>query len=261
MKIIDCNACIGLDTVNRLIVNHENYPVYERVRQARNAEDLLKDMDFCGIEQSFVYHQSMFDTDPIYGNQRILSEIAKNPSRLHATWTILPLITESCFAPEQLIPEMKRQHIRALRAYPHRNRYFLNRVTMGDLLNALCERSIPLFLSPHEEWQFIFSVLAEFPKLTVIIANYGLWGSDRYFYPLIYTYENVYIDTSDYQVLGGFQAFVKKFGSDRLLFGSNYPMDNIGGPLATLLGSGIPHVDIEKIAYVNIENLMGKVVL
>jgi uncharacterized protein len=261
MKIIDCNACIGLGTVNRMIVNHETLLVYEKIRQARNAEELLKDMDFCGIEQSFVYHQAMFDTDPIYGNQLIVEEAAKAPERIQVTWTILPPITEDFFAPERLIPEMKRHHIRALRAFPHRNRYFLDRVTMGDLLTTLCERNIPLFLTPYEEWQFIFTVLAEFPKLTVIIANYGLWGSDRYFYPLINTYENVYIDTSDYQVLGGFQAFVKKFGSDRLLFGSNYPMDNIGGALATLLGSGIPHADIEKIAHVNIESLMGRVAL
>lgn len=261
MKIIDCNACIGLGTVNRMIVNHETLLVYEKIRQARNAEELLKDMDFCGVEQSFVYHQAMFDTDPIYGNQLIVDEAAKAPERLQATWTILPPITERFFEPEHLFKEMKRHHVRALRAYPHRNRYLLNRISMGDLLGALCEFRIPLFLSPYEEWQFIFSVLAEFPKLIVIIANYGLWGSDRFFYPLIKTYENVYIDTSDYQVLGGFQAFVNKFGSDRLLFGSNYPMDNIGGPLATLIGSGISQRDIEKIAHENIEGLLERVTL
>jgi hypothetical protein len=261
MKIIDCNACIGLGTLNRMIVNHEGLLVHEHVRQARNAEELLKDMDYCGVEHSFVYHQQMFDTDPSYGNRLILEEVAKAPERLYATWTVLPPITECVFEPELLIPEMKRNNIRALRAYPHRNRYFLNRVTMGELLDVLVERSIPLFVTPYEEWQFIFSVLAEFPKLTVIISNYGLWGSDRYFYPLVRGYENVYIDTSDYQVLNGFQAFVSKFGSDRLLFGSNYPMDNIGGPLVTLLGSGIAQRDIEKILHENIENLMGRVKL
>jgi uncharacterized protein len=46
-----------------------------------------------------------------------------------------------------------------------------------------------------------------------------------------------------------------------LLFGSNYPMDNIGGPLVTLLGSGIAQRDIEKILHENIENLMGRVKL
>ena len=117
VKIIDCNACIGLGTVNRMIVNHENLLVYEHIRQAQNAEELLKDMDFCGVEQSFVYHQAMFDTDPIYGNQLILNEAAKVAERLCATWTILPPITESFFESEHLISEMKRLNVRALRAY------------------------------------------------------------------------------------------------------------------------------------------------
>lgn len=55
-----------------------------------------------------------------------------------------------CFTPNQLIPNMKKNKIKALRAYPQRNRYFLDRVTMGDLLDVLCELNIPLFLSPYE---------------------------------------------------------------------------------------------------------------
>jgi hypothetical protein len=77
MKWIDCSACIGLDSINRVIINHENYPVYEKVRQAAIAEELLKEMDFCGIDEAFVYHQGMIETDPAYGNKLILQETAK----------------------------------------------------------------------------------------------------------------------------------------------------------------------------------------
>ena len=30
MKFVDCSACIGLNSINCEIVNHENYYVYER---------------------------------------------------------------------------------------------------------------------------------------------------------------------------------------------------------------------------------------
>jgi len=261
MKIIDCSACIGLDTVNRAIVNHENYYVYEKVRQARDAEALLEEMDFCGIDEAFVYHQGMYDNDASYGNRLIDAEVAKAPSRLHATWSILPPITEGEYAPEVLIPKMKECGVKALRAYPQRNRFFLDRVTMGELLDALCECNIPLYLSPQEEWKFIFDTLKEFPNLTVILTNYGLWGSDRYFYPLIREYKNVYIDTSDYQVINGFKAFCDRFGDDRLLFGTNFPMDAMGGPLGALIGSSLPQSSIEKIASGNILRLMSEVKL
>ena len=52
MKFIDCSACIGLDTVNRLIINHEDYPVIEKVKQAEFAKDLLEEMDFAGIDEA-----------------------------------------------------------------------------------------------------------------------------------------------------------------------------------------------------------------
>ena len=137
----------------------------------------------------------------------------------------------------------------------------LDRISMGEILDVMVEKNIPLYLSPQDNWEHIFAVMKEFPKLTVIITNYGLWGSDRYFYPLIRAYKNVYIDTSDYQVINGFRAFYDKFGDDRLLFGSNFPMDGMGGPIGALIGSTLPRESIEKIASGNITCLMSEVKL
>lgn len=259
MKFIDCSACIGLDSINREIVNHENYYVHEKVRQAEHAEDLISEMNFCGVDEAFVYHQGMYENDPTYGNKRVIEEVGGYSERLHATWTILPPITETQYAPEVLIPEMQKNSVKALRAYPIRNRYFLDRVTMGELLDVLVEKKIPLYLSPQDGWQYIFDCLKEFPDLTVILTNYGLWGSDRFFYPLIKNYKNVYIDTSDYQVINGINDFCSKFGDERLLFGSNFPMDNYGGPIATLLSAPISMTSVEKIASGNIERIMSEV--
>jgi hypothetical protein len=261
MRIIDCSACIGFGTVNRVITNHEKYPVYEKVRQIRDACELLEEMDFCGVSESYIYHQIMIDVGPCYGNQLAVQEAAASPNRLHATWTILPPITGEIDQPEAFILRMKDSNVCALRAYPQQNRYFLDRVTMGELLDVMCERNIPLYLSPSEQWEYIYSALREFPKLTVILTNYGLWGSERFIFPLVRAYENFYVDTSDYQLLAGIENFVRKFGSERLLFGSNLPMDTIGGPLTTLLGSGIAKDDIENILHKNMERLIGRVVL
>lgn len=259
MKFIDCSACIGLDTVNRLIINHEDYPVIEKVKQAEFAKDLLEEMDFAGIDEAYVYHSSMYSHHPTRGNEKIIKEVEGNEERLHKTWTILTPLTEPEYTPEIFFPEMKKHNVKALRAFPKRNRYMLDRVSMGEILDVLCEKNIPLYLTPMDNWEHIFAVLKEFPKLTAIITNYGLWGSDRYFFPLLRAYENVYIDTSDYQVLGGFESCYKLFGDERLLFGSNFPCDNYGGPVATLMGADIPMRAKEKIASENIERLMAEV--
>ena len=41
MKFIDMSATIGYATVNKSIVNHENFPVYEKVKQAKDSAELL----------------------------------------------------------------------------------------------------------------------------------------------------------------------------------------------------------------------------
>ncbi len=261
MKWIDCSACIGLDSINHEIINHENYYVFEKVRQSAHAEQLLDEMDFCGVDEAFVYHQTMIVNDPSYGNNLILEETAKCPERLHATWAILPPITEQEYLPENLLPKMKKHNIKALRTYPERNRYFLDRVTMGELLDVLVEKKIPLFLSPQDGWKSVFDTLKDFPELTVILTNYGLWGSDRFFFPLIKAYKNVYIDTSDYQVINGINEFTNKFGDERLVFGSNYPMDYFGGPITALMGSDLSQESLEKIASGNITRIMSEVKL
>ena len=128
-----------------------------------------------------------------------------------------------------------------------------------DSFDVLVEKRIPLFLSPQDGWQYIFDVLKEFPELTVVLTNYGLWGSDRFFFPLIRAYKNVYIDTSDYQVINGINKFCNKFGDERLLFGSNFPMDYFGGPITALMSSDLPVESLEKIASGNLERLISEV--
>lgn len=258
MKFIDCSAGVGLGVVNSEIVNHENYYVYEKVRQAEFSEELLSEMDFCGIDEAFIYHRSMYGCSVEFGNEQTVKEAAKS-ERLHPTWAILPSITETEFAPEIFLPKMKENGVKALRAFPLKNRFFFDRITMGDLADAMCERNIPLFLSPQDGWELIFNTLKEFPELTVIITNYGLWGSDRFIYPLVKAYKNVYVDTSDYQVMNGFADFCNRFGDERLVFGTNFPMDGMGGPIATLVGSGLSQASIEKIASGNIERIMSEV--
>lgn len=261
MKIIDCSACIGESSVNRLIVNHENYPVYEKVRQPKNAEELLAEMDYNGIDEAVVYHTTMLDVDARFGNPKLISEICGNENRLHGTLTMLPSISDKGFETETLYNMICKEKLFALRAFPKLFRFRLDAVTCGDTLQMLVEKNIPLYLSPDQGWDEIFYVLKEFPLLRVILTNYGLWGSDRYFYPLVKSYKNVYVDTSDFQEIIGLEAFVDKFGSERLLFGTNYPMDNMGGPLAVLFGAKITLKDKENIAYKNIERLMTERVL
>ncbi|GHV02537.1 hypothetical protein FACS1894211_14120 [Clostridia bacterium] len=260
MKFIDCSACIGKGGINRRIVNHENYIVTEKVSEPETAAELLAEMDYCGVDEAILYHQAMIDVSAQYGNGLLENELKSDKSkRLRGTITVLPSISDAGFDVADIQKKVRELNLAGVRAFPHNNRFMLDKVTCGDLLDYLTQSKLPLYLTPADGWEHIFAVLKEFPKLTVIITNYGLWGSDRYFYPLARAYKNVHIDTGDFQVIRGLEAFVGKFGSERLLFGTNYPMDNMGGPIAALLGAKISLADKENIAHGNIERILGGV--
>ena len=255
MKFIDCSACIGEAPINRLIINHENYPVYEKVRQPANAAELLAEMDFNGIDEAVVYNATIVNSGLVHGNERLLSNSENYTGRLHGTLAVAPSFLHRSFLPENVFETLKKYDLFGVRANPKANRYMFDKITMGDVADMLTEKKIPVYLSPDNGWEQVFGIMKEFPDLTAIITNYGLWGSDGYVYPLIKAYKNLYIDSSDFQEVIGIKTFVNTFGSEKMLFGTNYPMDNMGGPLAALIGSGIKAEDMENIAHRNIERL------
>ncbi len=256
MKIIDCNCIIGCATVNHSAVNHEILTVYEKVVEAENAEQLIENMDYCGISKALVWHQTMTDVNATYGNKKILIETAKYPDRLLPTWTILPPVVDEDYAPEVLFEKMKQTGICAVRAYPKTNRYLLNALTMGELLSEISSRKIPLFLSPESGYDQIYNVLKEFPDLTVIITDYGPWSPCEFIFPLLRAYRNVYLGIGNLQTNGSVEKTVSKFGSERLLFDSMFPVNYIGGAIALLMGVQISGEDRENIACRNIENIL-----
>jgi hypothetical protein len=228
------------------------------MKYAETADDLLKEMDFSGVEEALVWDAAMKDDSPVIGN-RLLAKAIKGKPRLHGTWALLPFQTGEIGTPYEFLTAMKKNHIKALRAWPNEHRYLLNAVTFGDFFEIMVERNIPLLLDP--DWPLITSVLRDAPNLTVIAVGHGSWGMDRYFRPLIESYPNFYIDTSRYELDMGIADFCARYGPDRLLFGTHYPSAVMGGPMLTLLHCDISMEAKQAIAAGNLRRLLGKVKL
>jgi hypothetical protein len=245
MEWFDCHAWFGV-------------PVKSPVCFFATAEELIEEMDFCGAGDALVYHTSMLEDAPEVGNPRVVEETARQ-ARLHPTWAILPAQTGELGTVDEFLAGMKTHGVKALRAYPEENRYLLNGVTFGPLLEELTARRIPLLVGPN--WRMVTDVLAEFPGLTLIVVRHGSWGDDRYFRPLMERYERLYVDTSRYQLDHGIVDFVGKYGPDRLLYGSAAPELQMGAGMLMLA-----HADIEEsakaaIAGGNLRRLLGEVKL
>jgi predicted TIM-barrel fold metal-dependent hydrolase len=234
------------------------------IRFAETANDLLKEMDYYGVDEALVFHSRQRDDSPDVGNEILLKEI-KGFKRLHGAFAVLPLQTGEIGGLEEILGKMREGNLRAFRAFPSEHRFLMSKTALGPIYEFMVERNIPLMISISESsggmsgWRLIEKILSDYPDLTLIVTEHGSWGQDRYFRPLIEKYENLYLDISRYELDGGISDFCAKYGAEKLLFGTGYPWWNPGGPILMLAQADITGREKEMIASGNLTRILGRV--
>jgi hypothetical protein len=249
LRFFDCNAFFGL-------------PMKRPLAPVPTAEALLAEMDHAGVDRALVWHIAQHDASPQVGNQ-LLADAIRPHSRLAGCWTILPNQAREFPPPPVFFEQMREARVRALRIFPNSHKFLANAVSMGDWLEAMVIRHIPLFLSVRRgvEWRDVYDLLAEFPDLVCVICDHGCWGQDRLFRPLLERYPNVYVDTAQYLLDGGIESLVADYGGQRLLFGSGFPESYMGGMMLALRHARIPGEAKTAIAAGNLERILAEVML
>ncbi|MBU0714442.1 MAG: amidohydrolase [Verrucomicrobia bacterium] len=241
----DANLCFGR-------------PIRTVYQPAKTAADLQRVMAHAGIAKGLVWHVAQRDYAASDGN-RLLAKALAGRKNMYGCWVILPPQTDEIITPD-FFRRMQRNRIMALRAFPDYHRYLLNRVVFGKFLDEVTERRIPLLLSLEKSsvtWPVVYQILAEFPNLTCILCDIGIWNSDRFTWPLLETYPNVFLETSLLSLEdGGIEETVARYGAERLLFGSNFPERYPEGAMLAIQHAAIPTADKKKIASANLEGLI-----
>jgi len=257
MRFLDCNCYFGL-------------PAKASASPALcvTAESLVAALERAGIEQAIAWHIAQHDVSPARGNA-LLAEALRIHPKLLGCWTVLPEQTGE-MPVERLVKTMKADRVVALRAFPAAHRYLLNRETMGGLLEEMVARRIPLLFSvrrlpawqsAHGVWQKLYDLLADFPRLTLIVTDHGSWGSDRYFRPLLDRYKRMFVDTTLYFLDGGIEDLVARYGPGRVVFGSGLPERYPGGMMLAIRHAKIKDAAREAIAGGTMGRLLSEVKL
>lgn len=235
-------------------------PVQGGYEPAATAAELLPVMDRIGTSQALVWHIAQIDCSAQDGNGLVAGVVAANP-RLVGCWAILPPQTGEVIR-EDFFLEMKRNGIAALRAFPDMHKYLLTRTTFGSFMDEVSEHRIPLLLSleRHATWPMVYSFLSEYPNLTCILCDVGIWGQDRRFWPLLESYPNVRVETSCVSIEAmGLEATVKRFGAERLVFGSSFPTRYPEAAAIDLMRADISDEEKQMIAGDNLRRIMAEV--
>lgn len=250
MRFFDCNCHFGAYAS-------------PRGKRAVDVDGLLEAMDTAGIDEALVWHVAQRDADPLTGNDILARAIAPH-ERLFGCWALLPPQTGEMGRIEDWFAAAFKSRVRAVTAWPAENRFLLRAEVFGEVFQEMIARRVPLLYrcssgAAGDSWSRLYDLLRDFPELTVILSNVGCWGPDRLFRPLLDAYANLYLETSEYILDGGIEAFIERYGAARLLYGSDFPAAYHGGMMLALAHAEISDDDKQAIASGNIQRLTSEV--
>jgi len=246
ITFFDCNACIGL-------------PVVRVYRPAPDSADLMARLAHARIDKALVWHTLQFDYSPQEGN-RLLAEDISGRSDVFGCWAIVPPHTREIID-TSFFDRMRASRVVALRAFPDKHNFIMDRIVFGKFLDEVSDRRIPVLVSAQTgmNWNSIQALLRDFPDLTCVICDLGSWGVDRRTWPLLEHFPNVYIETSYLSLAAcGLQATVANYGANRLLFGTGFPNMYAHASVLDLVHSEISEEDKHLIAHGNLERLISE---
>lgn len=231
--------------------------------------DVLESMDRCGIAGALVTHTLSMQDNPLYARRLLSREIARAPRRLFPVWTVVPGDAgDGDSSPVALLRDMNRHGVRTVKLFPKSHNWPPVSSIIGPWLEAL-ERArvltmINFFELPDSKPGESFSgayrtldwMLGEFPNLPVLVQDIW-WSAQRVIIPLMEKHGSLHIEFSSYQVNCGIEEYVRRFGPERLLFGTGLPAKSAGAARAFLDYSAISGKDKALVAGGNLSRLLG----
>lgn len=245
IQFFDCNCIAGPMTA---IHPEGDLPLHE-------LQSRLRELD---IERLLVTHSYALEYDPGVGNLAA-SELCCNAGGLLPCYVLLPPATHELPAPgETLLDYLDRGGARAVRLAPKTHGFGLGDVWCRELLDCLSQAGVPVLVEYDEtNWAEIDQVLCNHPTLKLVILRAG-YRIDRWLYPLLEKHTGLHLEISWYHTFGGIEAIARRFGAERLLFGTGAPIWEPAGPVGLVAYADLSEREKTLIASANLDRLLWR---
>jgi hypothetical protein len=233
-SFFDCNCMIGKRADRRQ-------------GEPWSLEELLADMNTCGISDALVSHALSRDYDPVAGNHEISRLLTGTPA-LHGCWAILPPSSGEIPVPDVFLREMLAKGIVAAIGYPRAHNYSLSGWSVGPLLSALENHRMPLLLPFGQiSWEEIERLCGEHLNLPVIVTGLN-YRQLRFLLPLWEKYRNLFVDLSWFSIHDGLAYLAERGLLRQVLFGTNYPLYEPGAAVTMVTYANLKDEDRRMVA-------------
>ena len=225
------------------------------------AAGLLAEMDRAGVERALVYapHAAAFDSAE--GNAGLLEAIG-DESRLVPQFVCNPAFDDL----EATKAQIEAANVRAVRMLPMLHHYPFRSWVVGEWLDWLSARGIPLWLpaSYEADWNdgtdldphAVHETARQFPDLTVVLSEVH-YRQASWAPPLLRSLPNLSIEVSRYVIADGIAQLLEAVGPRRVLFGSRFPEQAIAPQLYHLHRLGLNEADLRAVCGGNLTRLLG----
>jgi predicted TIM-barrel fold metal-dependent hydrolase len=237
------------------------------------AEELLNAMDEHQVDKAVVFGFPWKNSDTVkMHNDYIIAMVEKYPDRLIGLGCINPASKDAGDEAQRCL-ETGLRGIGELAFYQSG----LDAKVFGSLapIMQLClERELPVLIHTNEPVGHIYpgktpmaltqiyQFIKRFQKNTIVLAH---WGGGLFFFHLLKKevkeyLKNIYFDTAASPFLYDPEIYpiaVQLVGSDKILFGSDYPLLPPQRYFKEMAEAGLPDTQIKKICGMNAARLLG----
>lgn len=243
LQYFDCNVCVGKRGTKHSL-------------EMWKTEDLLREMERCGVSGALVYSGTAKDYAPRYGNECLMAELAKSP-KLFGCYTVGANHAGDFLDPVPMLADMRAHGMSAARMFPKLHRYLPDERTMGGVFSVLETAEIPLFVDSCEiSFYELGAILEHHPRLHLILTGLS-WSQERELFPLMDQFPYLYTDLSALQSNRMPELMYQKYGSRRVLFGSGMPIHSLGAARAFFDYADLPEDAVADMAGGNLARLLG----
>jgi uncharacterized protein len=243
MRIVDCHAHFGL---------------YGQVRVGcPDSGSMLRAMDACGVERALVSSFLGIGPDSRAGNDLVIEAVRSHPDRFTGYITVNPN------RPAELVPELERcfavPGMGAIKLHPALHRYPADGPAYTQVFEFAARHRLPVLSHDWGSPAALARIAAGFAEANFIIAHTGFWdgrsgfayaqaiaGCANVFVDLVYS--NIYHDA--------LERMVALVGAQKILWGSDFPLHDLGYQIGRVLFSKLDAGAAEKILGGNLLRLL-----
>lgn len=214
-----------------------------------------------GVNRLVLAHSRGKTEDYALANDELLKRVATNDA-FYASPVIVPEMNMAGNKFADKLDYFIGNKAVILRTFPKALKHSMKKWQMGDIFAAMQERKMPLMVwHTQVDWDTIAEIAEAYPKMPIIIE-----GSDqktiyyvRDVMGLCERYKNIYLEMHNFTQYRFLPYALEHVGSDRLLFGSFSPYNDMNGVLYMI----DQHTDEKtrtQILSKNFERLMSEIV-